>query len=155
MKKHCWHCLILLFFLIIWQARLQAQSLPLNTLRINSAFGWRTHPVTGQPAFHAGIDLFARDEPVLSILDGRVNETGDDPLLGKYVRINHGELQSIYGHLSLVLISTGDQVFAGDIIGITGTTGRTTGEHLHFAILFRGHYLPPLKFLAGLFLKPP
>jgi murein DD-endopeptidase MepM/ murein hydrolase activator NlpD len=155
MRKQGWHCLVLLFYLITRQARLHAQSLTLNSLRINSAFGWRTHPVTGQPAYHADIDLFARNEPVLSILDGRVKETGDDPFLGRYVRIDHGELQSIYGHLSIILVSAGDQVSAGDVIGITGNTGRTTGEHLHFAILFRGHYLPLLKFLAGLFLKPP
>ncbi|WP_162842750.1 M23 family metallopeptidase [Mucilaginibacter pineti] len=122
--------------------------LPLRTMRLTSSFGWRVHPVTGSADFHRGIDLSARSEPVYSVVDGQVSATGYDPLLGNFIRIDHSDVQTIYGHLSVILVSRGQEVAAGQVVGITGRSGRTTGEHLHFSIKFRGSYIHPLDFLS-------
>ncbi|MFN0293561.1 M23 family metallopeptidase [Pedobacter helvus] len=122
-------------------------SLPLENLKITSGYGYRIHPVTKQHDFHKGIDLAARCDPVLSVLAGIVTETGYNPILGKYVRIGHGDFQSIYGHLSYILVCRGDTVDAKQPIAITGTTGRVTGEHLHFSVKFRNNPINPLLFL--------
>ncbi|VTR29649.1 Murein hydrolase activator NlpD precursor [Sphingobacterium thalpophilum] len=122
-------------------------SLPLSDLTVTSPFGWRTHPVTGKSDFHNGVDFAARSDPVFNVLDGWVKETGKHKLLGKYIRIVHGEVETIYGHLSNILVSPRDTVIAGQPIAITGSTGRVTGEHLHFSVKFNGKFLDPLKFL--------
>jgi len=123
--------------------------MPLHHLKINSVFGYRIHPVTGRIDFHRGVDLAARSEPVYCIMRGTVYETGTNPILGKYVKVSHGELFSIYGHLSLSLVKVGMPVEAGSILGITGATGRTTGEHLHFSVTLRGIYLDPMALIHG------
>ncbi|MBD1424031.1 M23 family metallopeptidase [Sphingobacterium arenae] len=125
-------------------------SIPLARLSVTSPFGPRVHPVTGRPNNHNGVDLAARSDPVFSVLDGIVIETGNHPNLGKYVRTLHGDVEIIYGHLSRLLVSTGATVTVGQPIGITGATGRVTGEHLHFSVKFNGRYLDPLKFLRRL-----
>ncbi|MFD2964387.1 MULTISPECIES: M23 family metallopeptidase [Olivibacter] len=126
-------------------------------LRVTSSFGKRVHPVTGLPDLHKGIDLAARCDPVLSVMDGTVIDTGFNPILGKYIRIAHGEFQSIYGHLSYILVTPGEPVSGGEFIAVTGATGRVTGEHLHFSIRYRGRYINPLHFLRSLLLprRPP
>lgn len=122
-------------------------SLPLSKLRVTSPFGSRIHPVTGKYDFHKGVDLAARNNIVYTILDGHVTQAAYGSTLGNFVRINHGDFQSVYGHLSLILISPGADVIAGQTIGITGATGRVTGEHLHFAVFFKGTSIDPLLFL--------
>lgn len=124
-------------------------SLPLAHLIVTSSFGRRIHPVTGKPDFHQGVDLAARNDPVYAIMDGTVCETGTHPILGIYIRINHGDIQSIYGHLSHTLVLKDQTVMAGQPIGITGSTGRITGEHLHFSIKFGDRYIHPLLFLKA------
>lgn len=124
-------------------------SLPLAHLTVTSSFGWRIHPILGKPDFHRGVDLAARNDPVYSIMDGIVCETGRHRILGNYVRIDHGNIQSLYGHLSHILIKASDTILAGQPIGITGSTGRTTGEHLHFSITFGEKYIHPLLFLKA------
>lgn len=121
--------------------------LPLRVLRLTSAFGSRLHPVTGKLDFHKGVDLQARSEPVFAILPGKVSACGYHPILGNFVRIAHGELESIYGHLSSIQVQSGKEVRAGEFIGVTGDSGRTTGEHLHFSICFKQIYIDPLKYL--------
>lgn len=125
-------------------------SSPLAGYRVTSPFGWRRHPVTGMLDFHNGIDLAATGQVVRSIMDGTVEKAGYHRNLGFFVRIKHGKLQSIYGHLSSITIETGQQLTAGTPIGVTGSTGRATGEHLHFAICHNGTYINPWKFLHGL-----
>lgn len=121
--------------------------LPLEMLRVTSGFGPRIHPITGKQDFHLGVDLYARASPVSTIMDGCVISTGSTAILGNFVRISHGEFESIYGHLSLVLSKKGDTIAAGTIIGISGSTGRSTGEHLHFGVSYRGRMIDPLDFL--------
>lgn len=124
-------------------------SLPLAHLIVTSSFGWRIHPILGKPDFHRGVDLAARNDPVYSIMDGIVCETGRHRILGNYVRIDHGNIQSLYGHLSHTFVQAGQTILAGQPIGITGSTGRATGEHLHFSIRFGEKYIHPLLFLKG------
>ena len=127
--------------------------LPLKHLKINSGFGYRIHPVTGKYALHAGVDLKARHDTVYAILNGSVKSTGYNDFLGINIRLSHGEVESVYGHLSQVFVAALDSVAAGEPIGITGATGRVTGEHLHFSICYRHRYINPIKFLYELLIK--
>lgn len=95
---------------------------------------------------------------MFAIADGQVTSVGIDQRLGLFIRLAHGELESIYGHLSVTGVATGDSVLCGQPVGLTGNTGQVTGEHLHFAILYQHHSIDPLEFLCGweqfqLFLK--
>jgi murein DD-endopeptidase MepM/ murein hydrolase activator NlpD len=127
--------------------------LPLKHLKINSAYGYRIHPLTGKYAMHSGVDFRARSDTVYAILDGKVASTGYDDRLGINIWLSHGQLESVYGHLSRVFISVNDSVTAGEPIGISGATGRVTGEHLHFGIRYRHQYINPIKFLYELLKK--
>ena len=127
--------------------------LPLKNLHINSGYGFRVHPLTGKYAMHYGIDLKARHDTVYAVLDGTVKSVGYDDGLGIYIRLDHGDVESVYGHLSRILVGPQDSVKAGDPIGITGATGRVTGEHLHFCIRYKGKYINPIKFLYELLKK--
>jgi murein DD-endopeptidase MepM/ murein hydrolase activator NlpD len=127
-------------------------SMPLRDIsKLTSGFGNRTHPVTGERnKFHSGIDISAKSDTVFSILPGIIEESGYNQILGNYVRIKHGDVTSIYGHLLTRFVLNDESVTAGSAIGITGQTGRVTGEHLHFTIKYRNGYLNPLTFLAKL-----
>jgi murein DD-endopeptidase MepM/ murein hydrolase activator NlpD len=127
--------------------------LPLKNLKINSDYGYRIHPVTGRYAMHEGLDFRARSDTVFAILNGVVRSAGYDDRLGINICLSHGEIESVYGHLSKILVGAQDSVTAGEAIGITGATGRVTGEHLHFGIRYRHHYINPIKFLYQLLIK--
>jgi murein DD-endopeptidase MepM/ murein hydrolase activator NlpD len=127
--------------------------LPLRQVILTSGFDYRVHPVTGKYAFHSGIDLRARSDTVFAVLPGHVSGVNYNRLSGLYIRLDHGELESSYGHLSQVFVLPGDSVCAGRPIGITGSTGRVTGEHLHFSVRLAGHYINPLDFLKILTLN--
>ncbi|MET3979772.1 murein DD-endopeptidase MepM/ murein hydrolase activator NlpD [Mucilaginibacter sp. UYP25] len=124
--------------------------LPLKYLQINSAYGYRIHPLTGKYSMHAGVDLKARHDTVYAILGGIVNSTCYGNGLGLNIKLAHGAVESIYGHLSQIFVIPTDSVTAGEPIGITGATGHVTGEHLHFSICYRHQYLNPIKFLYKL-----
>ena len=121
--------------------------LPLKQINLTSSFGYRIHPITGKYAFHAGIDLRANHDTVYAVLPGHVSATGYNPFLGVYIRLDHGDFQSLYGHLSQIFVIPGDTVSSGFPLGVSGATGRVTGEHLHFAIEYHNKYINPLKFL--------
>lgn len=143
--------LILIAFALqvsVFEANAQL-SMPLNAMRINSGFGKRIHPVTHKVDFHRGIDLRARNEPVYAFFSGRITEVGYNPILGKFVRIEKSGLECIYGHLSILLVSKGEEVASGEVVGVTGSTGRVTGEHLHFSLKQNGTYLNPVLFIHG------
>lgn len=124
--------------------------LPLVTLRVTSSYGSRIHPVTGKIDFHRGVDLAAHSKLVFSVLPGVVSQVGYNATLGNYIRINHSRATSIYGHLSILFIKKDDLILGGQPIAITGSTGRVTGEHLHFSIRVDGVYVDPLYFLLSL-----
>lgn len=123
-------------------------SLPLDSLQISSPYGVRIHPLEGQKHFHRGVDLRASADTVKAILKGEVICCGYDQHLGYFIRIRHGPIESLYGHLSMYFVQSSDRVNAGQPIGVTGNTGRSTGEHLHFSIFRDGKPVNPLGFLA-------
>jgi murein DD-endopeptidase MepM/ murein hydrolase activator NlpD len=129
---------------------LVAFCLPLRHLTLTSGFGCRVHPVTGKYSFHAGIDLRARSDTVFAVLAGTVSAVGYDPLLGDYIRLDHADFQSSYGHLSQIFVLCGDSVSAGSAIGVTGSSGRVTGEHLHFSVRYHDVPIDPLQFLFAI-----
>ncbi len=124
--------------------------LPLRHLELISAYGHRIHPVTGKYAFHSGIDLRARHDTLFAVLPGRVAFMGYDAVTGVHLRLSSGDFEFLYGHLSQVFVLAGDSVEAGSPLGVSGASGRVTGEHLHFSVSYRQVPINPLLFLRGL-----
>ena len=118
-------------------------SLPIDTVVVTSGYGKRNDPFTGKLRFHSGIDLYANNNYVYSIMPGRIIKAGKNKALGNYVEIRHGDFQSIYGHLQQVLVSAKQNIEAGQPIGISGNSGRSTGEHLHFALKYLNKFINP------------
>lgn len=108
---------------------------PLKKIHITSGAGWRKHPVTGQMLLHNGIDLRADHEPVYAVMEGIVEAVGNDDRSGLWVKLQHADrIRSSYAHLSRLIVTKGDKLNAGDVLGISGNTGRSTGPHLHFSM---------------------
>ena len=122
---------------------------PLRDFRITSAFGLRRNPVTGNHINHQGIDLAAPENtPVYPVRDGIVSELGNDPVLGLYIIVSHNNnWVSIYGHLSLINAALNQRVNSGNIIGRVGSTGQSTGPHLHFELRHNGVSRDPERLL--------
>lgn len=124
-----------------------------GTVDMSSPFGVRTDPFLGRPAMHTGIDLRGDyGEPVRATADGRVTVAGWDGGYGNMVEINHGNgLATRYGHLSEIDVKVGQRVRVGQVIGRIGSTGRSTGPHLHYETRVRDEPVDPQKYLrAGL-----
>lgn len=121
--------------------------LPLRHMQLTSAYGYRVHPVTGRFSFHAGIDLRAHGDTVFAVLPGVIAATSYNALLGVNIRLSQGDFETIYGHLSQIFVLPGDSVDCATPLGITGSSGRVTGEHLHFSVLYHGTPVDPLRFL--------
>jgi LysM repeat protein len=118
--------------------------------RLTSSFGNRIHPITGTPSFHGGIDIAVHEGTwVGAAADGVVTFAGDNGgHLGKAVFIRHQNgYETQYGHLSKICVHTGQKVIARKLIAKSGSTGRSTGPHLHFTIKRNGVCLDPLQFL--------
>ncbi|HUO05061.1 MAG TPA: M23 family metallopeptidase [Candidatus Binataceae bacterium] len=125
----------------------QALRFPVNFKYISSGFTFhRYHPLLHEYRPHVGVDLVARyGEPVMAVADGRVQSAGWQGELGNCVRIQHPHgVVSIYGHLSSIGVHQGAYVRVGQFIGRVGSTGLSTGPHLHFAIEKGGSYVNPL-----------
>jgi murein DD-endopeptidase MepM/ murein hydrolase activator NlpD len=116
---------------------------------LNSGFGVRADPFTGEPARHEGLDIStARSEPVLATADGVVVHSGWAGEYGKQVEIQHGDrYETIYGHLEQTLVSPGQRVHRGDRVGLVGSTGRSTAPHLHYEVRVDGHAVNPLEYV--------
>lgn len=128
---------------IIWTQRYLSVSLPLRKLKVTSPYGFRIDPFTGKKRFHGGIDLYARGEKVMAMMAGIVVKVGQDNASGKYVVLRHGNYQVSYCHLSRILVETGRKVRPAEPVGITGSTGRSTGEHLHITCKLNGKSIDP------------
>lgn len=124
--------------------------LPLQHLKLTSGYGYRLHPITRKYTFHSGIDLRARHDTVYAVMHGRLAFVGYDALTGVKLRLASGDFSFLYGHLSQVFVLPGDYVRPGAPLGITGATGRVTGEHLHFGVTYHGLPVNPLLFLHRL-----
>lgn len=117
--------------------------------RVSSYFGWRNIAVNGN-RHHAGVDLAApRGTPVLAARDGMVGRSGWWGTYGNAVALDHGDgSETRYAHLSSVAVGTGEVVRQGDVIGYVGSTGASTGPHLHFELRFDGRAVDPLGYLV-------
>ncbi len=119
--------------------------------RITSGFGRRSDPFNGRPAFHAGIDFRGRvGDPVAATAAGVVKEVGwDAGGYGNYVIIRHGGgYQTLFAHLSKTLVKKGGAVSRGDKVGLLGSSGRSTGPHLHYEVHWKGKAVDPEKYLS-------
>lgn len=127
----------------LWIDRYLSVSYPLRQIKITSPYGYRKDPFTGKKKFHGGIDLHARGEQVMAMMEGVVVKVGQDKMSGKYVTLQHGNYIVSYCHLSRVLAVKGTVVRPRDAVGITGSTGRSTGEHLHITCKLNGKSVNP------------
>ena len=122
---------------------------PLDGARISSVFGKRKHPILGYTKMHKGVDFAApRNTPVFAAGDGSIEHAKRNGGYGKFILIRHNsDYKTAYAHLAGFAknIREGKRVKQGDIIGYVGTTGRSTGPHLHYEIIFRNKQVNPLK----------
>jgi murein DD-endopeptidase MepM/ murein hydrolase activator NlpD len=125
--------------------------MPLADARLTSGFGMRVHPVLGGLRQHTGIDLAApTGTPVYATADGIVSRADWYSSYGLYVSIEHGaSIQTRYGHLSRLAVAAGDSVRKGDLIGYVGSTGRSTGPHLHYEVRIDGLAVNPIPYMLG------
>lgn len=124
---------------------------PVDSREITSPFGYRTDPITFQPTFHSGIDIRASiGDPVYVTADGVVVSTGYDSSHGNNIVVNHSNgIRTWYMHLNKILVSPDDQVTKGQKIGLAGTTGRSTGPHLHYEVKRNGVSIDPKPYLKA------
>jgi murein DD-endopeptidase MepM/ murein hydrolase activator NlpD len=124
--------------------------IPVDGFRLTSEFGMRVHPVLGGRRAHKGIDLATPvGTPVHAPADGIVGRADWFSSYGLYIQIEHGgEIQTRYGHLSRLNVAAGQFVHKGDVIGYVGTTGRSTGPHLHYEVRVAGESVNPMPYMV-------
>lgn len=116
---------------------------------VTSGFGYREHPTTHKITFHPGVDIAAnKGTPIAAAFSGKVEETGEDPAYGKYVVLRYNKALSVfYAHMDTVEVKVGKKVKAGGRIGTVGSTGISTGSHLHFEVRLNGIKLNALYYI--------
>lgn len=119
--------------------------------RISDEYGNRMHPTLGIQKFHNGLDMAAPGgSPILAAYNGKVVAADYSSSMGNYIMIDHGDsLYTIYMHASALYVSKGTEVSKGDKIAAVGSTGRSTGNHLHFSVRLNGNYVNPRNYLGG------
>ena len=122
---------------------------PCKYSRFSSPFGWRIHPVHKDWRFHYGVDLgAAKGTPIKATRSGKVTLATYSSSAGYYVKIDHGDgFSSVYMHMTHYIVKKGDKVEQGEVIGYVGSTGTSTGNHLHFGIIYKGEYVNPAKYI--------
>jgi murein DD-endopeptidase MepM/ murein hydrolase activator NlpD len=120
-------------------------------IELSSGFGVRNDPFVGRPAMHTGLDFRASTgDPVRATANGRVTNAGWSGGYGRMVEIDHGNgLSTRYGHMSQIDVKVGDVVKTGDVVGEVGSTGRSTGPHLHYETRINGEAVDPQRFLRA------
>ena len=123
--------------------------IPCNYTRFSSPFGYRVHPVYGDWRFHYGVDLSAPSgTPIVATRSGTVTTATYSSSAGYYVTLDHGDgFSSKYLHMTHYIVGVGDTVTAGQVIGYVGSTGTSTGAHLHFSILYNGSHVNPANYI--------
>ena len=118
------------------------------TGRVSSGYGYRKDPFSGQIKYHKGVDVAVEEgTDVKAISHGTVIVSKYDSVGGNYVIVDHGdEVESYYGHLQTRTVAVGDSVEQGQIIGLSGKTGKVTGPHLHFQLFYRGRTVDPQQY---------
>jgi len=124
---------------------------PVTDYYISSPFGKRRDPFTGRWAFHSGVDMAGYwKEPVHATVPGTITFVGRHGPYGNMVEIDHGNgFKTRYGHLYATKVKKGEHVKRGQVVGLMGSTGRSTGTHLHYEIWFKGKLQNPLKFFRA------
>lgn len=122
-------------------------SFPLKSIQINSRFGMRNHPVKHKTIMHNGVDLAAHYEKVFSMFPGEVTGVGHDNRSGKYVTVRTAGYTISYCHLSSSWVSKGMFVNAGEVLGVSGSSGMSTGPHLHLTTKKDGKVFDPVILL--------
>lgn len=124
---------------------------PTDSRKITSPFGVRKDPFTHRARFHAGIDISgSTGDPIYAAADGTVTGAGRDRSHGNNILVSHGNgIKTHYSHLSKMLVKPGATVKKGDIIGLMGSTGRSTGPHLHYEIYVNGEHVDPKPYLKA------
>jgi murein DD-endopeptidase MepM/ murein hydrolase activator NlpD len=131
---------------------------PIEGFRLTSGFGMRYHPILGRRRAHKGVDLAAPiGTPVYASADATVGMAQWFSSYGLYVQLEHGaDIQTRYGHMSRLNVYAGQHVHKGDLIGFVGTTGRSTGPHLHYEVRIAGVSVNPIPYLqSGEFHRAP
>ncbi len=124
---------------------------PVAKLQFTSNFGIRSDPFRGTAAMHAGVDIPGPiGTPIYATADGIVAHADRQGGYGNLVEINHGKgIATRYGHLSKILVTDGTRVHRGQLIALMGSTGRSTGSHLHYEVRMDGHAVNPIPFLTN------
>ena len=124
---------------------------PIDKMTLSSDFGTRSDPFSGRRARHNGIDIPApRGTPIFATADGVIGRAQWVSGYGNYVEINHGaNIQTRYGHMSGYSVVSGQRIRKGDVIGYVGSTGRSTGNHLHYEVRLSGVPVNPLNFVQS------
>jgi murein DD-endopeptidase MepM/ murein hydrolase activator NlpD len=146
--------LFTLFESRLLESRLKSLMIPNSKpvdVEVGSGFGFRSDPFSGRAALHTGLDFPTESgTPVHAAAGGVVRSSEFHPEYGNMVELDHGNgLVTRYAHNSKVLVKAGDLIRRGQVISLVGTTGRSTGPHLHFEVLVDGVPQDPAKFLAG------
>jgi murein DD-endopeptidase MepM/ murein hydrolase activator NlpD len=125
---------------------------PVRTAAFTSGYGVRSDPFRGAAAMHAGIDLAGPvGTPIYATADGTVSEAGyNSGGYGNLIKLNHGRgIETRYGHLSAIMVSPGQRIVRGQQIGRMGSTGRSTGSHLHYEVRIDGRAVNPIPFMKS------
>jgi murein DD-endopeptidase MepM/ murein hydrolase activator NlpD len=122
---------------------------PTLSRTVTSPFGYRKDPFTDKLSFHRGIDIAGKmNDPVVAAAKGTVHTVGSDKFHGNHIILEHGNgLRTWYMHLNEIVVHQGDSIDRGQLIGKLGTSGRSTGPHLHYEILLKGKSTNPAAYL--------
>lgn len=123
---------------------------PVSGYKLTSPFGMRLHPILGYYRMHNGVDMAcAAGTPIYASRGGQVTIAKYSSSAGNYVQINHGDgYSSVYMHMTNYVVSAGDYVAQGQLIGYVGNTGLSKGNHLHFGISYNGEYVNPMEYIG-------
>lgn len=118
---------------------------------VTSSYGYRVHPITGNYTMHNGVDLAANQgTAIYATKSGYVTTATYNYAYGNYVTINHMDgFSSLYGHMTYFVVGDGDFVSQGQVIGYVGSTGYSTGPHLHFTVYYNGDTVNPMNYISG------
>lgn len=124
---------------------------PVDSFKLTSQYGFRADPFAGRRARHKGVDMAGPiGTPIYATADGIVGRAQWVGGYGKYVEVNHGgEIQTRYGHMSQIMVEPNQRVTKGQIIGLMGSTGRSTGSHLHYEVRIAGNSVNPMPFISS------
>lgn len=116
---------------------------------VSSPYGIRINPISGEQSMHEGVDIAAdTGTEIVAALDGEITYVGDSPTFGIFVFYQCGEYQITCAHMSKASVSIGETVSKGQVIGLVGSTGNSTGPHLHFEISMAGETVDPRDYIT-------